>query len=310
MKKGKELSQKQIDKLYKQYERKAAFTLKQIYDDFEKKLRNINIVFYNFVFIIMCIMNQERTIMYFVGFVVMTLMGCIAPRIWRIFSENKARNGKAAQIERVEGYTQNLLDALYAMPENPQYTVASTTALIYIDLGNSEMALMELKKVNPDVYKQKPDGAQLYYSALLMAQLLAGDLDHAADTYSKGFYFMNTYKASPVSGPYASLALGMYEYFCGHYDMSLQLLDIGIRAGAADVRPENRIPDENMSTILYYWKAINLASMGNKAAAWDSINYCKNFYKTPYYQQCCEKLLADMEKNNRSESIENAETLS
>ncbi|MDE5741253.1 MAG: hypothetical protein K2H90_02260, partial [Oscillospiraceae bacterium] len=155
----------------------------------------------------------------------------------------------------------------------------------------------------PEVYKQKPDGGQLYYSVLLIAQLHAGDLDHAADTHSKGFYFMNAYKSSPVSGPYASLALGMYEYFCGHYDMSLQLLDIGIRAGAADVRPENRISDENMSTVLYYWKAMNFASMGNKAAAWDNINYCKNFYKTPYYQQCCEKLLADMEKNYKLEMI-------
>lgn len=310
MKKDKELSQKQIDKLYKQYERKAAFTLKQIYDDWEKRVRNMYIIFFNLVYIISAIVQHDHVLIILAAFVFMTLVAIISSKLLRIFSENKARNSKAAQIERVEGCTQNLLDAFYAMPENPQYTVASTTALIYINLGNSEMALMELKKVNPDIYKQKPDGAQLYYSALLMAQLLAGDLDHAADTYSKGFYFMNTYKASPVCGPYASLALGMYEYFCGHYDMSLQLLDIGIRAGAVDVRPENRIPDENMSTVLYYWKAMNLASMGNKAAAWDCINYCKNFYKTPYYQQCCEKLLADMEKNHKSEMIENAETLS
>ena len=76
-----------------------------------------------------------------------------------------------------------------------------------------------------------------------------------------------------------------------------------MRINCADMKLENRIPDENMTTMICYWKAINLASMGNKAAAWDSINYCKNFYKTPYYQQCCEKLLADMEKNHKSEMI-------
>lgn len=309
MKKSKEISQKQIDNFYKQYERKAAFTLKQIYDDWEKRVRNFYIFLFNLVYIILNIVNHERALMFLAAFVIITLTAVVSAKLLRIFSENKALNSKGAQIERTEGYTQNLLDELYRMPENPQYTTASTTAMVYTILGNTEMALMELKKVNPDVYRQKPDGAQVYYSALLIAQLLAGDLDHAADTYSKGFYFMNTYKASPVSGSYASLALAMYEYFCGRYNMSLQLLDIGIRAGAVDVRPENRIPDENMSTMLYYWKAMNLASMGNKAAAWDSINYCKSFYKTPYYRQCCEKLLADMAENHRSEMMKNAEAL-
>lgn len=303
MAKEKQLSQKQIDKLHRQYERKAAFTLKGIYDDFEKTIRNIDIIFFNLVYIVSAIIHNEHVIMLFVAFVVMTLMACIAAKLFRIFLENKVRNSKAAKIEQAEGYTQNLLDAFYAMPENPQYTVASTIALIYNCLGNTEMALMELKKVNSDVFKQKPDGAHVYYAALLTAQLLAGDLDHAADTYSKGFYYMNTYKASPISGSYVSLALGMYEYFCGQYDKSLQLLDIGMRASSVDIRPENRIPNENMTSMICYWKAISLASMGNKAAAWDNINYCKDFYKTPYYQQCCEKLLADMEKNHKSEMI-------
>lgn len=310
MTKEKKPNQKQIDELYRQYERKAAFTLKQIYDDSEKKIRNIYIIFFNLVYIILAIIQHKHTLVFFAAFVVITLIAVISAKLLRNSAEKKARSSKAAQIERAEGYTQNLLDAFYTMPENPQYTVSSTIALIYTFWGNTEMALMELKKINPEVYKQKPDGAQLYYAALLIAQLLAGDLDHAADTYSKGFYYLNTYKASPISGPCVSLALGMYEYFCGRYDMSLQLIDIGIRAGYDDMRPENRIPDENMMTMLCYWKAVNLASMGNKAAAWDCINYCKNFYKTDYYRQCCEKLLADMAEKHRSEMRESAETLS
>lgn len=303
MAKEKKLSQKQIDKLYRQYERKAAFTVKQIYDDWEKGIRNIDIIFFNLVYIVSAIIHNEQVIMLFVAFVVMTLMACIAAKLMRKFIENKARNSKAAQIENSEGCTQNLLDELYRTPENPQHTVTSVIALVYTSLGNTEMAIMELKKVNPDVFKQNPGGAHDYYAALLTAQLLAGDLDHAADTYSKGFYFLNTYKSSPVSGSHVSLALGMYEYFCGHYDMSLQLLKIGIDSLYVDLRPELKIPKENMLSILSYWKAMNFASMGNKAAAWDSINYCKDFYKTPYYQQCCEKLLADMEKNHKSEMI-------
>lgn len=309
MAKGKQPNQKQIDRLYRQYERRAAFTVKQIYDDSEKTIRSLNIIFFNLVFIILCIVNSDRGTMYFVGLIIMTLMAFISAKLLRIYSENKARNSKLAQIERSEGYTQNLLNELYRMPENPQYTIASVTALVYTSLGNTEMALMELKKVNPEVYKQNPAGAHDYYAALLTAQLLAGDFDHAADTYNKGFYFMNTYKASPVSGSHVSLALGMYEYFCGNYDMSLQLLDIGRDAVGADLRDSGRIPMENMLSIIFYWKAMNLASMGNKAAAWNSINYCKNSYKTPYYRQCCEKLLADMAEKHKSEMMENAEAL-
>ena len=250
MAKEKQLTQKQIDKLHRQYERKAAFTLKQTFDDFEKVIRNLYIIVVDSFYLILLLVKLERFPALLVMLVLCTLIAVIAAKLFRKSAEKKATNTKVIQIERAEGYTQNLLDAFYAMPENSQYTVASMTALVYDCLGNTEMALMELKKVNPDVYKQKPDGAHIYYAALLIAQLLAGDLDHAADTYSKGFYYLNTYKSSPISGPFVSLALGMYEYFCGQYDKSLQLLDIGMRAGSVDVRPENRIPDENMTSMI------------------------------------------------------------
>lgn len=302
----KQFTEKQIKRNFKNYEKKASQTFTQIKKEARKTFMYITIIQFDVLVLILLFIDIHKYVLHGVFLLV---FGFAAAIFLSKYFTNKIFNSRAMQIELSEGYTQNLLDALYAMPETPQYTVASTTAMIYTILGNTEMALMELKKVKPDVFKQKPDRADVYYAALLIAQLLAGDLDHAAETYSKGFYYLNTYKASPISGPYVSLALGMYEYFCGHYDKSLQLLDIGMRAGSVDARPENRIPGENMTTMICYWKAINLASMGNKAAAWDSINYCKDFYKTPYYQQCCEKLLADMEKNHKSEMIENAETL-
>ena len=143
MAKEKQLTQKQIDKLHRQYERKAAFTLKQTFDDFEKVIRNIHIVVVDTVYLILLLVKQERFPWLVFMLVVCTLIAVIAAKLFRKSTEKKFYNSKGMQIERSEGYTQNLLDALYAMPENPQYTVASTTALIYTYLGNTEMALME-----------------------------------------------------------------------------------------------------------------------------------------------------------------------
>ena len=110
--------------------------------------------------------------------------------------QHRAENTKVVRIERSEGYTQSFFDAAYATPETPQFTVASMLAGVYTFIGNTEMALMELEKVDPEVYKKNPNGAQSYYAALLMAQLLDGDLDHAAETYKNRFYYMNTYNTN------------------------------------------------------------------------------------------------------------------
>lgn len=116
-------------------------------------------------------------------------------------------------------------DALFGLSENKTNRAAIALAIEYDTKGDSKNALAELKKVDTSVYASAPFGAHNYYAALLMAYIISGDLDHVADTFNKGFYYMNTYKDSPADGAFVSRVLGMYEDFCGHCGAGLQLLD-------------------------------------------------------------------------------------
>lgn len=301
----KHLTEEQIRLQYANYEKRASWTLEQ----FEKELERLYFlgIYLLFLFLgIILVLILRSAAALAICFLVGIVLGIAAGKLKVYKIKNNV--SEAQKIERSEGYTQRFFDEEEKIT-NPIYQSVIITAMVYVHCGNPDMALNKLRNFDSSVYAEKPVGAHIYYSALLSAYLLKGDLDHAADAYAKGFYFMNTYKNSPVYGAAVSISLGMYEFYCGRYDISLQLLENAMRVHCAHLKPENRIPDENMTSMICYWKAINLASMGNKAAAWDSINYCKNFYKTPYYQQCCEKLLADMEKNHKSEMKENDETL-
>lgn len=297
----KHLTEEQIRIQYMNYEKMSSWTSEQIDKELEK-------LYFFGIFLLFASVGLTLTIMFHnkVIFIVCFLAGIPAGIIAGKLKVHKIKNNvsETLKIERSEGYTQRFFDEMDKVADGKvAYQPSVITALIYVHCGNPDTALDKLKNFDSSIYAEKPNNAHYYYAAMLSAYLLKGDLDHAADAYAKGFYFMNTYKNSPVYGAAVSLSLGMYEFYCGRYDISLQLLENAMRVHCAYLKPENRIPDENMTSMICYWKAINLASMGNKAAAWDSINYCKDFYKTPYYQQCCEKLLADMEKNHKSEMI-------
>lgn len=294
-KERKHLTEEQIRAQYANYEKMSSWTLKQ-YDKALERLYFFSIfLLFASVGIILSIIFYSKAI-----FIVCFLAGIAAGITAGKLKVHKIKNASSevGRIERTEGYTQRFFDEQNKITD-PTFQSDLIAALAYTNCGMPDMALNKLNNVDSSVYAEMPNGAHFYYSALLSAYLLKGDLDCAAEAYSKGFYYLNTYKNSPVYGAAVSLSLGMYEFYCGHYDMSLQLLENAMRIHCASVKPENRIPDENISTMICYWRAINLACMGNKAAAWDNINYCKNFYKTPYYQQCCEKLLADMEKKSQ-----------
>ena len=293
----KHLTEEQVKAQYKNYEKFSSWTSEQIMKGVEK-LYFFGIFFlFTSVGITLTLMFQNK-VFFIVCFLAGIPAGIIAGKL-KVYKLKNAAS-EASKIERAEGYTQRFFDEMDKIIDGKDaYQPSVITALIYVHCGNPDMALNELKKVDSSIYSEMPTTAHNYYAALLSAYLLKGDLDHAADAYAKGFYFLNTYKNSPVYGAAVSLSLGMYEFYCGHYDISLQLLENAMRVHCSYLKPENRIPDENMTSMICYWKAINLASMGNKAAAWDSINYCKDFYKTPYYRQCCEKLLADMEKKSQ-----------
>ena len=236
-----------------------------------------------------------------------------------LIARGKNMVSELVRLERSEGYSDETLAEAYRMMDKKQSNAWRTTQAVIAGMmhnfrGEFPKTLELFSTIDESIFAVSPANTHNYYATLLMAYLLTGDLDHSADVYHRGNYFLRTYMNSPTSGVYVSQALAVYEFYAGHYDVSLQLLDNALRAGSADVRPENRIPDENMSSIIYYWKAVNFAAIGDKASAWEMINSCKDFYKTPYYEALCKKLLEDMEKDEKNqkdpEMITDAETLS
>lgn len=236
-----------------------------------------------------------------------------------LVARGKNLAGELARLEQSEGYSDATLDEAYRRMNKNQSNAWRTTNAIIAGMmhnfrGEFSKTLELFSTIDESIFRVNSANAHNYYASLLMAYLLTGDLDHASDAYNRGNYFLRTYMSSPVSGVYVSQVLAVYELYAGHYDVSLQFLDNAIRAGSADIRPEQRIPNENMSSIIYYWKAVNFATIGDKASAWEMVNYCRDFYKTPYYDSLFKKLLDDMEKDEKnkksSEMITDAETLS
>lgn len=292
---NKPLTEEQVRAGYALYEKNASRTMKQTEKTLERLYFCIVYCLTLSIGLILSFIFQSAAICA-VCFIAGIALGIAAGKL-RIH-KIKSNVSEVVKIERSEGYTERFFEEVNK-PAAPFFQLEVTAAQVYVFCGNPDMALEKLKNVDAGVYVQRPNGAHLYYAALLSAYLLKGDLDHAADTYTKGAYYLNTYKNSPIYGTTVSLALGMYEFYCGHYGASLQLLDNAIRIHYADLKPENRIPDENMTSMLCYWKAINLASIGDKAATWEMINFCKSLYTTDYYKQCAEKLLADMAEDEK-----------
>ena len=224
---------------------------------------------------------------------------------------NNVLRKKIKKITAIEsgGYTETFFDEIHKLPEAKNDNIALYLAKAYNFCGDTNNVVKELRKVDTSAYGKDPAGAHNYYAARLMAYLIYGDLDHAADTFTKGFYYMNTYKDSPADGAFVSLTLGMYENFCGHYDVSLRFLDSAMKIHSANMKPETSTPDENMTSIICYWKAVNFFAMGDKASAWEMINSCKDLYKTPYYKGLSQKLLDDMAKETDHKKVDNIEEL-
>lgn len=231
-----------------------------------------------------------------------------------LVARGKNLASELARLEQSEGYSDATLEEAYRMINKNQSNAQRTTSVIVAGMihnfrGEFSKTLELFSSVDESIFRVNSANAHNYYASLLMAYLLTGDLDHAADVYNRGSYYLRTYMNSPAFGVLVSQVLAVYELYAGHYDVSLQLLDNAIRAGSADVRPEQRIPNENMSSVIYYWKAVNFATIGDKASAWEMINYCKDFYKTPYYEQLFKKLLEDMEKDEKSKNKNDPEMI-
>lgn len=244
-------------------------------------------------------------------------LGILGGSVWLKMIQKPYK--KLDHLEKSTGYTDETLAEAYDLLNRHQsrskrISCAVIVAMTHNFRGEFSRALSVLTTMDETIFSTDPTSAHDYYAALLTAYLVSGDLDHASDAYNRGAYYMRTYMNNPSSGSHVSMALALYELYTGHYDVSLQLLENAARIGKTDFKPENRIPDENMTSMICYWKAVNFASMGDKASAWEMINFCKNFYKTPYYESLCQKLLDDMAKNEKNqknpEMITDVETFS
>ena len=234
-----------------------------------------------------------------------------------LVAKGKNIASELSRLELSEGYSDATLEEAYRMMNKKQsnewkITCAITAAGIHNYRGEFSKTVELLSAVDESFFKVSATNAHIYYSSLLMAYLMLGDLDHAADTYNRGLYFMQTYMNSPTAGVIVSQVLAVYEYYAGHYDVSMQLLDNTIRIGSSGIKQSEQrttIPGENMTSIICYWKAVNFFAMGDKASAWEMINSCKGLYKTPYYEQLSQKLLDDMAKETDHQKVDNTQEL-
>lgn len=213
--------------------------------------------------------------------------------------------GKLVKIEREEGYGPRFYEEM----ENTK--VSPCLMGDYYNLnGYADKALEKLGGIAPNIYVEKPSDAHLYYSALITALSLKGDRESAVRAYNSGLYYLKTYMNSPIYGDRISLSLAIYEYCGGNYETAARLTDNALRLVMASSKKKNRIPDEYFKSAALYWKAMCLASMGNKAAAREIIYSSREHYATDYYRKCFAKLLEDMANDgNRKNEVKN-ETIS
>lgn len=213
--------------------------------------------------------------------------------------------GKLVKIEREEGYGPRFYEEMEKTKVSP-YLMSD-----YYNLnGYADKALEKLGGIDPNIFVEKPSDAHLYYSALITALSLKGDRQNAERAYNSGLYYLKTYMNNPVYGDRISLSLAIYEYCGGNYETAARLTDNALRLIMASSKKKNRIPDEYFKSAALYWKAMCLASMGNKAAAREIIYSSREHYATDYYRKCFAKLLEDMANDdNRKNEVKN-ETIS
>ena len=212
--------------------------------------------------------------------------------------------GKLVKIERSEGYGPRFYEEM----ENTK--VSPCLMGDYYNLnGYADKALEKLGGIDPNIFVEKPSDAHLYYSALITALSLKGDRESAVRAYNSGLYYLKTYMNSPIYGDRISLSLAIYEYCGGNYETAARLTDNALRLVMASSKKKNWIPDEYFKSAALYWKAMCLASMGNKAAAREIIYSSREHYATDYYRKCFAKLLEDMANDNRKNEVKN-ETIS
>lgn len=208
--------------------------------------------------------------------------------------------GKAEKTERSEGYSDALVEEYIQLCKNARSdtvmkSYALTLASIYNMRGEFSNAVVLLSCFDETAFFTNPSYGHIYYSQLLLAQLMAESLDKAADTYIRGLYYMRTYANSPVSGGYVSLSLAVYKFHSAHYDAALQHIADSDRAYAmSPANLRDKLPAENARTVNRYWQARCLVGKGMKKQAADILESTANAYTTDYYRSEINKLTEEL----------------
>ncbi|MGN0675615.1 MAG: hypothetical protein ACI4KG_07670 [Oscillospiraceae bacterium] len=221
---------------------------------------------------------------------------------------SKAPFKKFSALERSEGYTDAAVAEIYEVArKRPTVINKATVAAVHNDRGEFLQAVNALAGVDESKFTFSPYGAEMYYSQLMLAYLMLGRLEKAADVYNRGFYFMNTYMRSPISGCYISTALAVYEYYSGRLDNALNLILISDNAFiSGDIKEEDKLPQDCVWTINCYWRALFLACKGMTDDALKVLDNTNGIYTTDYYKMAIGKLRSDIKNktdSNRKETV-------
>lgn len=277
---------------YRYYEKQSGWTLKRL------RLHG-GLTLFRITIVTKCIMGliDYSSLSDFIADVISgILMGLIFGGAFMLAMNYIARHSQVYKTEITEGYSDKLIEQLRDYEKVTPVT-ASSVALAYNFRGEFRESLEELKKVNAYSLHINPNGAHNYFAALLQACLLAGDTESAKAAYENGFYYLKTYMNNPISGAHVSLSLAVYEYFNGRSDLSLNLIDNAFRLLNKGYESEQRIPDENLRSILSYWRAKNLIVSGNETEALKMLSNCENYYKTDYYRKKIDELKKELNEN-------------
>lgn len=294
-----EQQQEMARKSYELYAKQASWTFNRTLFELGKMAAGFVILAFNFVALIVMFIGADRSFLSLKIILTGVVIGAIAGLIYAFYFRTKTYRSEMSRLECSEGYTERFFQAAEATNAVKGDTKLMTLGMAYNITGNYEKTFEKLSEIDENVFALKPVGAHSYYAVKLAACVLAGDEEKADEVYEKGFYYLTTYKDSPVFGDWVCLSIGMYKHLKGEYEESMGFLDNAARIQKENSKPRTRIPDENFRCMLCCWKAKNLIALNRRTGIKEMMDGCRNFYKTPFY----EKMIDDIVKELENETV-------
>lgn len=288
----------EIKKEYRNYEKNSKTTIKdqhiQIY------------IVYGIIGVLLgIIIGRGHSAAFFlisvcVGTALGVLAGFILIRIG--IMRSKMMFGKLTELTKSEGYSDAVIVEAYSLLEKYKNTgnkrnLVVNLAVMHNIRGEFSKALNVLENIDETSFIADPSLAELYYSQKMLALLNIGDLDHSADTYNRGIYYMRTYMQHFVYGGTICNALAVYEFYCGHYDVALQLISDSDNAYNEFANKQNyKVSSICEWNINRYWQAFIMTAQGNAVGALEALKCIKEDYINDYYKAKISKLREELTK--------------